>query len=73
MNNESGLSGFFVNRDVGIVFALLLIFPALTYFAVTVPSLIPGVESEVVSWLITLVVLYLEAVIVASLYRVALR
>lgn len=58
-----------MNRDVGIVFALLLIFPALTYFAVTVPSVIPGIESGVVSWLIALVVLYLEAIVVASLYH----
>ena len=71
--DESGMSGFFVNRDVGIVFALLLIFPALTYFAVTVPSIIPGIESEAISWLITLVVLYLEAVVAAALYRTVLR
>lgn len=73
MTDESGLSGFFVNRDVGIAFVLLFVFPALTYFAVTVPSVVPGIERDVVAWLITLVVLYLEAVIVASLYRVALR
>lgn len=73
MANESGSGVFFANRDVGVAFALLLIFPALTYFAVTVPSVIPGIESEVVSWVITLVILYLEAVIVASLYRAVLR
>lgn len=73
MDDETGLSEFFVNRDVGIVFTLLFVFPALTYFAATVPSVVPGIESGVVSWLITLVVLYLEAVVVASLYRVAVR
>ena len=73
MEDETGLGGFFVNREVGIVFVFLLIFPALTYFAVTIPSVIPGIENEVGSLLITLVVLYLEAGIVAALYRVALR
>lgn len=73
MDDKTGLSGFFVNREIGIVFVFLLIFPALTYFAITVPSVIPGIENEVVSLLITLVVLYLEAVIVAALYRATLR
>ena len=73
MENRSGIGGFFANREVGIAFVLLLVFPALTYFAVTAPSVIPGVEGEAASWLITLIILYLEAVIVAALYRAVLR
>ena len=73
MDEETGTSGFFVSREVGIVFVFLLVFPALTYFAVTVPSVVSGVENGVVSLLITLVVLYLEAVVVAALYRAVVR
>ena len=73
MDDKSGLAGFFVNREVGIAFVLLLIFPALTYFAITVPSVIPGIGSGATSWLITVVVLYLEAVVVAALYHAVLR
>ena len=71
MANESGLSDFFINQEVGIAFALLLIFPALTYFAITAPSYFPGIEGSVFSWVITVMILYLEAVIVVAFYRTA--
>ena len=73
MADESGLSEFFVNQEVGIAFALLLIFPALAYFAITAPSYLSGTEGGVFSWVITVVVLYLEAVIVAAFYRTTFR
>lgn len=76
MNDESGLRGFFVSQEVGIAFILLLIFPALTYFAVTVPSILrnsfPWIGSGLIPWVITLVVLYLESIAIAALYRTVL-
>lgn len=74
MDTEIGLSRFFVSQEVGIAFVLLLIFPALSYFALSVvPSFLPGSNSGIVSWVIALVVLYLEAVMVAALYRTVFR
>ena len=43
---------FFVSQEVAIAFTLLLIFPALTYFAITAPlwlqnQFFPGIETEI--------------------------
>lgn len=73
MANETEFGEFFVGRDVAIAFVLLLVLPALTYFAMTVPSVLFEGADGVGSWLVTLVVLYLEAVIITALYRTVVR
>lgn len=65
---------FFVSREVAIAFTLLLILPALTYFAMSAPvwllnQFFPGIDSALLVWLLTLVILYVEAVGVATLHR----
>ena len=65
---------FFVSQKVAIAFMLLLIFPALTYFAITAPiwlhnQFFPGIKSEILVWIITFAILHLESVGVAALYR----
>ena len=66
---------FFIGRDVAVAFTLLLVFPALTYFALTAPvwaqnQFLAGTVSELFIWMAAAVILYLESVGVAALYRV---
>ena len=66
---------FFIGRDVAVAFTLLLVFPALAYFALTAPvwvqdQFLAGTVSELFIWVAAAVILCLESVGVAALYRV---
>ncbi|WP_157078483.1 hypothetical protein [Halalkalicoccus paucihalophilus] len=66
---------YFLGRDVAVAFTLLLVFPALAYFALTVPvwlqdQFLTRTVAEPVIWGASTVVLYVESVGVAALYRV---
>lgn len=69
------LAKFLIGRDVAVAFTLLLVFPALTYFALSAPvwlqeQFLTGTVSDLFIWVAAAVVLYLESVGVAALYRV---
>ncbi len=66
---------YFIGRDVAVAFTLLLVFPALAYFALMAPvwlqdQFLTQAVADPVIWGTTAVVLYVESVGVAALYRV---
>lgn len=66
---------YFIGRDVAVAFTLLLVFPALAYFALMAPvwlqeQVLMRTVAEPVIWGAAAVVLYVESVGVAALYRV---
>lgn len=66
---------YFIGRDVAVAFTLLLVFPALAYFALMAPvwlqeQVLMRTVADPVIWGITAVVLYVESVSVATVYRV---
>lgn len=75
MIRSTDLARYFIGRDVAIAFTLLLVFPALVYFALSAPvwlqdQFLARTVAEPVIWGAAAVVLYAESVGVAALYRV---
>ena len=66
---------YFIGRDVAVAFTLLLVFPALAYFALTASvwlydQFLTGTVAEPFIWVAAVGVLYVESVGVAALYRI---
>lgn len=75
MVRPAELVRYFIGRDVAVAFTLLLVFPALAYFALTTPvwlqeQFLTETVAEPFIWMAVAVILYVESVGVATLYRV---